>query len=105
MFSFQENFAGNGRLKTNIQQFYIVYALKDRRNIVKMLEIIILKDNKKFFFFEFSSLCLVAHDNFIYLDVGPLSKYSPVTLHLSPITGILHENPAMLFCLFLPLYI
>jgi len=48
LFSFQENFAGNGRLKTNIQQFSIVYALKDHRNVVKMLEIIILKDNKKF---------------------------------------------------------
>lgn len=28
-----------------------------------------------------------------YLDVEPLSNYSPVTLHLSPATRILNENP------------
>jgi len=28
-----------------------------------------------------------------YSDVEPLSKYSPVTLHLSPATRILNENP------------
>ena len=27
-----------------------------------------------------------------YSDVEPLSKYSPVTLHLSPATRILNEN-------------
>ena len=53
---------------------------------------------------EFSSLCLVAHDYF-YSDVEPLSKYSPVMQHLSPITRILNENPAILFRLFLPLYL
>ena len=30
-----------------------------------------------------------------YSDVEPLSKYSPVTLHLSPATRILNENPAV----------
>ena len=29
----------------------------------------------------------------LYSDVEPLSKYSPVTLHLSPATRILNENP------------
>ena len=28
-----------------------------------------------------------------YSDVQPLSKYSPVTLHLSPATRILNESP------------
>ena len=28
-----------------------------------------------------------------YSDVGPLSIYSPVTLHLSPATTIVNENP------------
>ena len=28
-----------------------------------------------------------------YSDVEPLSKYSPVMLHLSPATRILNENP------------
>ena len=62
-----------------------------------------IRDNSVYYA-EFSSLCLVAHDYF-YSDVEPLSKYSPVMLHLSPITRILNKNPAMLFCLFLPLYI
>ena len=56
------------------------------------------------YYAEFTSLCLVANDYF-YSDVEPLSKYSPVILHLSLLTRILHENPAMLFCLFLTLYI
>ena len=30
----------------------------------------------------------------IFSDVKSLSKYSPVTLHLSPATRILGENPA-----------
>ena len=30
-----------------------------------------------------------------YSDVEPLSKYSPVTIHLSPTTRILSENPLM----------
>ena len=30
-----------------------------------------------------------------YSDVKPLSKYSPVTLHLSPATRILNQNPGM----------
>ena len=30
------------------QQFFTIYALKDHRNVIKMLEIIILKDKKKF---------------------------------------------------------
>ena len=30
-----------------------------------------------------------------YSDMEPLSKYSPVTLHLSPSTRILNENPAI----------
>ena len=30
-----------------------------------------------------------------YSDVKPLPKYSPVTLHLSPATRILSQNPAM----------
>ena len=79
LFFFQENFAGNGRWETNIQQFSTIYALKDGRNVIKMLEIIIPKDNKKF--------------------VEPPSKYSLVMLHLYLITRILNENPAMLFCL------
>ena len=29
----------------------------------------------------------------IYSDLEPLSKYSPVMLHLSPTTKILKENP------------
>ena len=29
----------------------------------------------------------------LYSDVEPLSKYSPVTLHLSPATRILNDNP------------
>ena len=29
-----------------------------------------------------------------YSEVEPLSKYYPVTLHLSPATRILNENPA-----------
>ena len=33
-----------------------------------------------------------ANDCF-YSDMKPLSKYSPVTLHLSPATRILSENP------------
>ena len=28
----------------------------------------------------------------LYLDVEPPSKYSPVTLHVSPATRILNEN-------------
>ena len=31
--------------------------------------------------------------NVFYSDVEPLSKSSPVTLHLSPATRILKENP------------
>ena len=31
----------------------------------------------------------------LYSDVEPLSKYSPVTLHLSPATRILNENPVV----------
>ena len=30
-----------------------------------------------------------------YSDVETLSKYSPITLHLSPHTGILNENPEL----------
>ena len=62
-----------------------------------------IRDNS-IYYTEFSSLCLVAHDYF-YSDVEPPSKYSAVMLHFSPITRILNENPAMLFCLFLPIYI
>ena len=29
----------------------------------------------------------------IFIQMAPLSKYSPVTLHLSPATRILSENP------------
>ena len=32
--------------------------------------------------------------DFFYSDVKPLSKYSPVTLQLSPTSRILNENPA-----------
>ena len=35
--------------------------------------------------------------NFFFSDVEPLSKCSPVTLHLSPAARILHENPANVF--------
>ena len=36
--------------------------------------------------------------NFFFSDVEPLSKIcSPVTLHLSPATRILNENPANAF--------
>ena len=36
-----------------------------------------------------------------YLDMEPLSEYSPVTLHLSPATRVLNENPGRgLFLLF-----
>ena len=35
--------------------------------------------------------------NFFFSDVEPLSKCSPVTLHLSPATRILNENPANVF--------
>ena len=35
--------------------------------------------------------------NFFFSDVEPLSKCSPVTLHLSPPTTILNENPANVF--------
>ena len=31
----------------------------------------------------------------LYSDVEPLSKYSPVMLHLSPATRILNENPVV----------
>ena len=31
---------------------------------------------------------------FFYSDMKPLSKYSPVTLQLSPTSRILNENPA-----------
>ena len=31
--------------------------------------------------------------NILYSNVEPLSKLSPVTLHLSPATMILNENP------------
>ena len=31
--------------------------------------------------------------NILYSNVEPLSKFSPVTLHLSPATMILNENP------------
>ena len=34
---------------------------------------------------------------FFFSDVEPLSKCSPVTLHLSPATRILNENPANVF--------
>ena len=36
---------------------------------------------------------LIACDYFLFTDVEPFSKYSPVTLHLSPATRILNENP------------
>ena len=39
----------------------------------------------------FGSLCLV-----FYSDMEPLSKYAPVTLHLSLATKILSENPVFL---------
>ena len=32
-----------------------------------------------------------------YSDTEPLSKYSPVTLHLSPVTRILGENPDLIY--------
>ena len=35
--------------------------------------------------------------NFFFSDVEPLSKCSPVTLHLSPAARILNENPANVF--------
>ena len=41
----------------------------------------------------FSSLWLL----FFYSNVEPLSKYSPVMLHLSPATKILNENPETWF--------
>ena len=38
----------------------------------------------------------MAYDyNLLYSDVEPLSKYSPVMLHLSPATRILNENPVV----------
>ena len=30
-----------------------------------------------------------------YSDVEPLSKHSPIILHLSPPTGIFNENPEL----------
>ena len=45
-------------------------------------------------FLTFHSLWLLI---FFFSDVEPLSKYSPVTLHLSPATRILNENPANVF--------
>ena len=47
---------------------------------------------------EFSAKGLVAYD-YYFLDsnVEPLSKYSPVMLHLSPATKILNENLEMWF--------
>ena len=36
---------------------------------------------------------LIACDYFLFTDVEPFSKYSPVTLHLSPATRMLNENP------------
>ena len=36
----------------------------------------------------------VQYPTAILLNLEPLSKYSSVTLHLSPTTIILHENPA-----------
>ena len=44
---------------------------------------------------EFSDKHSVAYDYF-YSDVEPHSKYSPVTLHLSPATRILNENPGLI---------
>ena len=32
----------------------------------------------------------------LHLDVEPFTKYSPVTLHLSPATRILNENLALI---------
>ena len=32
-----------------------------------------------------------------YSDMEPLSKYSPVTLHLSSVTRILGENPDLIY--------
>ena len=32
----------------------------------------------------------------LHLDVEPFTKYSPVTLHLSPATRILNENLAII---------
>ena len=36
-----------------------------------------------------------------YSDEEPLSKYSPIMLHLSPATRILNENPVIHAFLFL----
>ena len=44
------------------------------------------------FITRFSSKRSIAHD-YYYSDAGPLSKYSPVTLHLSPAPRILNDNP------------
>ena len=33
----------------------------------------------------------------LYSDLEPLSQYSPVKLHLSPVTRILSENPMCMY--------
>ena len=38
----------------------------------------------------------------LLLDVEPFTKYSPVTLHLSPATRILNENPAIIIIIIIP---
>ena len=48
------------------------------------------------YYAEFSAKRSVAYDYyFFYSNVEPLSKYSPVMLHLSPATKLLNENPEM----------
>ena len=44
------------------------------------------------YYAELSTWCSVASMTNFYSYVEPLSKYSPVTLHLSPATRILNEN-------------
>ena len=45
---------------------------------------------------EFSASS-VTSNYFFNSEMGPLSQYSPLTLHLSPATRILSENPVIFF--------
>lgn len=42
---------------------------------------------------QISVECSIAYDLFFYSDMERLKRYSLVALHLSPVTGILNENP------------
>ena len=46
---------------------------------------------------EFSGKCSVTSDYFFNSEMGPLSQYSPLMLHLSRATRILSENPVIFF--------